>query len=63
MAKMINKSGGAIINVDYGDDGYFNDSIRGIKNHKYVESTMHIVLFNSFSGIQLSKKAKFSIWA
>lgn len=36
MAKMINKSGGAIINVDYGDDGYFNDSIRGIKNHKYV---------------------------
>lgn len=36
MAKIVNKYGGAILNVDYGDDGYFTDSIRGIKNHHYV---------------------------
>ena len=38
MAKMINKYGGCILNVDYGDDGHFHDSIRGIKEHKFVPS-------------------------
>jgi hypothetical protein len=31
LSKMVNKSGGAIINIDYGDDGVFSDSIRAIK--------------------------------
>ena len=36
MAKIINRFGGCIINVDYGDDGMFSDSIRAIKDHKYI---------------------------
>lgn len=38
MAKMIRLSGGAILNVDYGGVGPFSDSIRAIKNHKYIPS-------------------------
>ena len=36
MAKMIRYSGGAILNIDYGGNGPFVDSIRAIKNHKYL---------------------------
>ena len=36
MSKVISRSGGCILNVDYGEDGSFNDSIRAIKDHKYV---------------------------
>lgn len=36
MSKVINLSGGCIINVDYGGAGSYDDSIRAIKNHKYV---------------------------
>ena len=36
MAKIINRFGGCIINVDYGDEGIFSDSIRAIKDHKYI---------------------------
>lgn len=38
MAKTIQQSGGAIINVDYGEEGAFSDSIRAIKDHKYIPS-------------------------
>lgn len=38
MAKMMNKTGGCIINIDYGEDGMFSDSIRAIKDHKYIPS-------------------------
>lgn len=36
LAKMIQRYGGAIMNIDYGDEGYFGDSIRAIKDHKFV---------------------------
>ena len=36
MAKMIGYSGGGILNIDYGGKGPFVDSIRAIKNHKYI---------------------------
>ena len=36
MAKMISYSGGGILNIDYGGKGPFVDSIRAIKNHKYI---------------------------
>ena len=36
MAKMIKLTGGAIVNIDYGGNGPFVDSIRAIKNHKYI---------------------------
>lgn len=35
---MIQKYGGAILNVDYGEEGTFSDSIRAIKDHKYIPS-------------------------
>lgn len=38
MAKVVNKFGGCIINIDYGDNGPFDDSIRAIKDHKYIPS-------------------------
>lgn len=38
MAKIIAYSGGAILNIDYGGAGPFVDSIRAIKNHKYIPS-------------------------
>lgn len=38
LAKIISKHGGAILNTDYGDEGVFSDSIRAIKNHKYIPS-------------------------
>lgn len=38
MAKMIKITGGAILNIDYGGNGPFSDSIRAIKNHKYIPS-------------------------
>lgn len=38
MAKTIKSAGGAILNVDYGEDGVFSDSVRAIKDHKYVPS-------------------------
>lgn len=36
MAKIIKLTGGAILNIDYGGNGPFVDSIRAIKNHKYI---------------------------
>jgi len=36
MAKMIKLTGGAILNIDYGGNGPFIDSIRAIKSHKYI---------------------------
>ena len=36
MAKMMRYSGGAILNIDYGGNGPFSNSIRAIKNHKFV---------------------------
>ena len=36
MAKVIKITGGAILNIDYGGNGPFSDSIRAIKNHKYI---------------------------
>ena len=36
MSKIISRSGGCILNVDYGEEGSFTDSIRAIKDHKYV---------------------------
>jgi NADH dehydrogenase [ubiquinone] 1 alpha subcomplex assembly factor 7 len=36
MAKMVRSSGGAILNIDYGDKGPFSDSIRAIKSHRFV---------------------------
>lgn len=36
LAKVIQKHGGAIINIDYGDEGAFVDSVRAIKDHKYI---------------------------
>jgi len=36
-AELISKIGGGILNIDYGDDYAFSDSIRGISNHKFVE--------------------------
>ena len=38
MAKIIRYSGGAILNIDYGGQGPFVDSIRAIKEHKFVPS-------------------------
>lgn len=38
LSKTIEKYGGAILNVDYGDEGAFSDSIRAIKDHKYIPS-------------------------
>lgn len=38
LAKTVQKYGGAILNVDYGDEGAFFDSIRAIKSHRYVPS-------------------------
>ena len=38
MAKIVNRFGGCIVNVDYGDEGAFSDSIRAIKDHKYIPS-------------------------
>jgi hypothetical protein len=31
LSKIVNRSGGAIINIDYGNNGVFSDSIRAIK--------------------------------
>jgi SAM-dependent MidA family methyltransferase len=36
MAQMVKYSGGGILNIDYGGNGPFADSIRAIKDHKYV---------------------------
>lgn len=36
MARVIKNTGGAILNIDYGGQGPFVDSIRAIKNHKYI---------------------------
>lgn len=38
MSKMINSYGGCIFNCDYGEEGSFGDSIRAIKDHKYIPS-------------------------
>jgi NADH dehydrogenase [ubiquinone] 1 alpha subcomplex assembly factor 7 len=38
LSKIVSRSGGAIMNIDYGNDGAFSDSIRAIKEHKYVPS-------------------------
>jgi SAM-dependent MidA family methyltransferase len=36
MAKMIKMTGGGILNIDYGGNGPYADSIRAIKKHKYI---------------------------
>jgi SAM-dependent MidA family methyltransferase len=36
MAQIIKKTGGAILNIDYGAHAAYSDSIRAIKNHKYI---------------------------
>lgn len=41
MAKMIKYSGGGILNIDYGGNGPFVDSIRAIKGHKYIPSPFY----------------------
>lgn len=38
LAKIIQKHGGAILNIDYGGEGAFVDSVRAIKDHKYIPS-------------------------
>jgi SAM-dependent MidA family methyltransferase len=38
MAKMIKMGGGGILNIDYGGFGPYHDSIRAIKDHKYIKS-------------------------
>lgn len=38
MSKMVNNYGGCILNIDYGEEGYFQDSIRAIKDHKFIPS-------------------------
>jgi NADH dehydrogenase [ubiquinone] 1 alpha subcomplex assembly factor 7 len=35
---LIAKNNGACLFVDYGEDSYFSDSIRGIRKHKFVEN-------------------------
>lgn len=36
-AELISKIGGAVLNIDYGDDCAFSDSVRGISGHKFIE--------------------------
>ncbi len=38
VGKIIGKFGGCMLNIDYGDEGSFTDSIRAIKDHKYIPS-------------------------
>ena len=38
MSKLLLHSKGAILNIDYGAESCFDNSIRAIKNHKFIPS-------------------------